>query len=109
MPADDRSAFSLGPILRPGTANVAPEDATPPYNVLLAERAEKREREMSFRESRRADKRLILYSLGFSGTIIMEGFGLALITYLFTFKVFNEKYGEYNADEKAYEVRHNRH
>lgn len=59
---------------------------------------------MTFKESREADKRLILYSLGFSGTIIMEGYGLALITYLFSFSEFNERYGEYDSVLGTYEV-----
>ncbi|KAK0723037.1 general substrate transporter [Lasiosphaeria miniovina] len=48
---------------------------------------------MTFRDAMKADKRLIWHSLGFSGTIVMEGYGYALITYLFSFYTFNEKYG----------------
>ncbi|KAB5570592.1 hypothetical protein GE09DRAFT_1171162 [Coniochaeta sp. 2T2.1] len=71
------------------------DDASPPpYDVAVAELAEKREKDMTFKEARKADKRLIWYSLGFSGTIIMEGYGLALITYLFSFAVFKRRYGE---------------
>ena len=71
----------------------------PPYDVAVAELAEKREKDMTFNEARKADKRLIWYSLGFSGTIIMEGYGLALITYLFSFAVFKRRYGEVVAVE----------
>ena len=60
---------------------------------------------MTFKEARQADKRLIWYSLGFSGTIIMEGYGLALITYLFSFAVFKTKYGEAVEGTDDYEVR----
>jgi hypothetical protein len=64
------------------------------YSVALAEDTERHERDMTLMQALRADKRLILYSLGFSGTIIMEGYGLALVTYLFVFDQFNETYGE---------------
>jgi SP family general alpha glucoside:H+ symporter-like MFS transporter len=74
------------------------------YDPALAEAAERREREMTFKESQKADRRLILYSLGFSGTIIMEGYGLALITYLFSFVVFNEQYGAFDEVLGAHEV-----
>lgn len=77
----------------------------PPYDVALAETAEKREKDMSFKEAREADKRLIWYSLGFSGTIIMEGYGLALITYLFSFAVFKAKYGVKVEGTDDFEVR----
>ncbi|KAK0670644.1 hypothetical protein QBC41DRAFT_301368 [Cercophora samala] len=73
------------------------------YNVTLAESAEQREREMTFGEALKADRRLIMYSIGFSGTIIMEGYGLALMTYLFTLAQFNQKYGVPIGDGK-YEV-----
>jgi len=103
---------------RPGSArgqghvNTDAEDGTaindafpPPYDVALAEAAEKREKDMTFKEARTADKRLIWYSLGFSGTIIMEGYGLALITYLFSFAVFKNKYGQSVEGTDDYEVR----
>jgi SP family general alpha glucoside:H+ symporter-like MFS transporter len=76
------------------------------YDVALAEAAEKKEKDMTFKEARKADKRLIWYSLGFSGTIIMEGYGLALITYLFSFAVFKTKYGKLEEGTEEYEVRH---
>ncbi|KAK3374888.1 hypothetical protein B0H63DRAFT_452717 [Podospora didyma] len=63
------------------------------YDVNTARAAEKTEEEMSFRTAINTDKRLILYSLGFSGTIIMEGYGFALITYLFSSHNFKQKYG----------------
>lgn len=74
------------------------------YDVHLAELAEKQEKEMSFNDARKADLRLIWYSLGFSGTIIMEGYGLALITYLFSFAAFNQRYGEFDKDQNAFEL-----
>lgn len=58
---------------------------------------------MSFKKAVAGDFRLIMYSLGFSGTIIMEGYGLALLTYLFSVEPFNEKYGVKDANGK-YEV-----
>ncbi|KAL1844526.1 hypothetical protein VTK73DRAFT_2352 [Phialemonium thermophilum] len=76
----------------------------PHYDASLAEATEKREREMSFTEAVQADKRLILYSLGFSGTIVMEGYGLVMITYLFTLPVFNETFGQFDADTQTYEI-----
>ncbi|KAK3956900.1 hypothetical protein QBC32DRAFT_394346 [Pseudoneurospora amorphoporcata] len=63
------------------------------YDRNLAHLAEKKEREMTFKEAVVGDLRLIMYSLGFSGTIIMEGYGLALLTYLFSVEPFNKKYG----------------
>ncbi|KAH7629167.1 general substrate transporter [Sordaria sp. MPI-SDFR-AT-0083] len=48
---------------------------------------------MTMVEAVSGDLRLIMYSLGFSGTIIMEGYGLALLTYLFSVEPFNSKYG----------------
>ncbi|KAK3989464.1 hypothetical protein QBC44DRAFT_381460 [Cladorrhinum sp. PSN332] len=74
------------------------------YNVELAEHAEERERSMTFKEALSFDRRLIMYSIGFSGTIIMEGYGLALITFLFSFDSFNQKYGEFNTESKKWEV-----
>lgn len=89
----------------PKNANDAEQSAQVElYNVTLAESAEQREREMTFGEALKADRRLIMYSIGFSGTIIMEGYGLALMTYLFTLEPFNRKYGVLTADGK-YEVR----
>ncbi|KAK4662171.1 uncharacterized protein QC763_711250 [Podospora pseudopauciseta] len=88
----------------PKNANDAEQSAQVElYNVTLAESAEQREREMTFGEALKADRRLIMYSIGFSGTIIMEGYGLALMTYLFTLEPFNRKYGVLTADGK-YEV-----
>jgi len=82
------------------------DDASPPpYDVAMADAAEAQEKEMTFKEARKADKRLIWYSLGFSGTIIMEGYGLALITYLFSFAVFKTKYGKAVEGTDDYEVR----
>ena len=63
------------------------------YDVALAEQCEKRELEMSFVEALKNDKRLIWYSLAISGTIIMEGYGLALITFLFSNQPFAEYWG----------------
>ncbi|KAK4200568.1 hypothetical protein QBC40DRAFT_225506 [Triangularia verruculosa] len=74
------------------------------YNVTLAESAEQRERDMTFGEALKADRRLIMYSIGFSGTIIMEGYGLALMTYLFSLNAFNSKYGVLQSDGQSYEV-----
>jgi MFS transporter, SP family, general alpha glucoside:H+ symporter len=79
------------------------------YDATLAEMTEDHERDMTFKAAMTADKRLIWYSLGFSGTIIMEGYGLALITYLFAFSEFNQTYGEYSPVKKEYEVRRYRH
>ncbi|KAK4226086.1 hypothetical protein QBC38DRAFT_481481 [Podospora fimiseda] len=74
------------------------------YNVDLAEHAEERERNMTFKEALSFDRRLIMHSIGFSGTIIMEGYGLALITFLFSFDAFNRKYGAYNDAAKKWET-----
>ena len=76
------------------------------YDTALALDAEQKERDMTFMQAMKADRRLIWYSLGFSGTIIMEGYGLALITYLFSFPVFNKKYGTWDAKKGDYEVRY---
>ncbi|KAK3400986.1 hypothetical protein B0T20DRAFT_390840 [Sordaria brevicollis] len=73
------------------------------YDEHLALVAEKKEREMTFKEAASGDLRLIMYSLGFSGTIIMEGYGLALLTYLFSVEPFNQKYGVKDTTGK-YEV-----
>lgn len=75
------------------------------YDVELAEQCEKRELEMSFKQALSNDKRLIWYSLGFSGTIIMEGYGMALITYLLSaFPEFSKKFGDWNDASGKYEV-----
>ncbi|KAK3313758.1 general substrate transporter [Apodospora peruviana] len=76
------------------------------YDARLAEQCEKRELEMTFREALCNDKRLIWYSLGFSGTIIMEGYGLALITYLFSFPEFKQKFGELDPQTGQHELRY---
>lgn len=65
------------------------------YDVALAEQCEKRELEMSFKDALRNDKRLIWYSLAISGTIIMEGYGLALITFLFSNQPFSRYWGNW--------------
>lgn len=80
------------------------------YDARLAVAVEKREEEMTFMEALRNDKRLIWYSLGFSGTIIMEGYGLAMITFFFAFKSFTKDFGVYspskdNVDQNGYSVR----
>ncbi|RKU43569.1 hypothetical protein DL546_004144 [Coniochaeta pulveracea] len=75
------------------------------YDVDLAVAAEANEKDMTFKDARRADLRLIWYSLGFSGTIIMEGYGLALITYLFSFSEFNKNFGEFDEAQNSWEVR----
>lgn len=86
--------------------SIVDESQPPPaYDIAMAEAQEKREKDMTFKESRTADLRLIWYSLGFSGTIIMEGYGLALITYLFSFAIFKERYGEFDEGAQVYEVR----
>ncbi len=48
---------------------------------------------MTFKEALRADRRLILYSLGFSGTIIMVSYGMAIIVYLLNVNAFKQKFG----------------
>jgi SP family general alpha glucoside:H+ symporter-like MFS transporter len=78
------------------------------YDVDLAIAAEASEKDMTFKDARKADLRLIWYSLGFSGTIIMEGYGLALITYLFSFSEFNKKFGRFEEAQNAWEVRYSR-
>ncbi|KAK3494335.1 uncharacterized protein B0T23DRAFT_312964 [Neurospora hispaniola] len=96
---------------RPSTA--ARENATPhhtqffgvgEYDQHLAHLAEKKEREMTFKDAVIGDFRLIMYSLGFSGTIIMEGYGLALLTYLFSVEPFNAKYGVYDTTTRKNEL-----
>ncbi|KAK3340071.1 hypothetical protein B0H65DRAFT_528181 [Neurospora tetraspora] len=74
------------------------------YDQHLAHLAEKKEREMTFKDAVVGDFRLIMYSLGFSGTIIMEGYGLALLTYLFSVGPFNAKYGIYDTKTSKYEL-----
>ncbi|KAM7197868.1 General substrate transporter [Rhypophila sp. PSN 637] len=76
-------------------------DSGPDYDVSLAEQCEQRELEMSFKEALSNDKRLIWSSVGFSGTIIMEGYGLAMITYLFASLEFQKKFGESYVNEKG--------
>ena len=74
----------------------------------LAEQAEQEEKSMSLREAWHADRRLVFYSIGFTGTIVMEGYGLALITYLFSFDTFKAKYGKRivgKSGEPEFEVR----
>jgi hypothetical protein len=75
------------------------------YDVDLAVAAEVNEKEMTFKDARQADLRLIWYSLGFSGTIIMEGYGLALITYLLSFSEFNKNFGQFDEAQNGWEVR----
>ncbi|KAK5653140.1 hypothetical protein OQA88_9239 [Cercophora sp. LCS_1] len=79
------------------------------YDASLAVAVEKREEQMTFMEAIRNDKRLIWYSLGFSGTIIMEGYGLAMITFFFSFRSFAKQFGEYNptkdnAEQDGYSI-----
>jgi len=64
------------------------------YDVELALAAEKREQEMSFWDAVKADKRLIMYTIGFSGTIIMEGYGLATMGNLLGIYNFNKMFGD---------------
>lgn len=105
---DEESATSTH---RPSTA--ARENATPhhtqvfgagEYDQHLAHLAEKKEQEMTFKDAVIGDFRLIMYSLGFSGTIIMEGYGLALLTYLFSVEPFNAKYGVFDTNTRKNEV-----
>lgn len=63
------------------------------YDVDLALAAERREQNMTLWEAFKADKRLIMWTIGFSGTIIMEGYGLALITFFFGFDTFKKDFG----------------
>ncbi|KAH8895073.1 sugar transporter [Thozetella sp. PMI_491] len=74
------------------------------YDVDLALAAERREKSMSFKEVLVADLRAILASVAFSGSIVMEGYGLALITYLFSFPVFKQRFGAYEPALGGYEV-----
>ncbi|KAK0623634.1 hypothetical protein B0T14DRAFT_428062 [Immersiella caudata] len=69
------------------------------YDVDLALACEQRETNMSFWEAVRADKRLIMYTIGFSGTIIMEGYGLATIGNILGLYNFNAKFGKPVFDE----------
>jgi len=76
------------------------------YDVRLALATEKSEEEMTFGQALKTDRRLIWYSLGFSGTIIMEGYGLALINYFFSYPVFQQQFGEPSlAKPGSFEVR----
>lgn len=102
MPWDPVAAGDSNPRPADQTSNVSDDPAY--YDPALAEAVERHEKEMSFKESRKADKRLILYSLGFSGTIVMEAYGLALLTYLFSFSAFNELYGTHDEAANAHEV-----
>ena len=66
----------------------------PAYNIVTAEQKEREELNMSLWQAVLAEARLIRYACGFSGTIVMEGYGLAMITYVFSFKSFRDDYGE---------------
>jgi hypothetical protein len=68
--------------------------AGPGYDVDLALACEQRETNMTFWEAVKADKRLIMYTIGFSGTIIMEGYGLATIGNILGLYNFNAKFGK---------------
>lgn len=63
------------------------------YDVELAMQCERRETEMSFWDAVKADRRLIMYTIGFSGTIITEGYGLATIGNAFGIYTFQKKFG----------------
>lgn len=100
---DEEKAGSTHRLSADAQANATPHDTKFEYDQHLAHIAEKKEREMTFKKAAAGDFRLIMYSLGFSGTIIMEGYGLALLTYLFSVEPFNEKYGVKDTNGK-YEV-----
>jgi len=78
-----------------GRAHVVPALG---YDLHVAEAAERRELEMTFWECLKSDRRLIWYTVFFSGTIVMEGYGLALSTYLNGYESFREKFGAYLPD-----------
>lgn len=63
------------------------------YDPGVAEEAEKHEKAMTFWGAVREDRRLIAWSLAFSGCIIMEGYGMAVITYLFSNGPFKYWFG----------------
>ena len=66
------------------------------YDAHLAVAAEAKETNMSFMDAMKADMRLIFYSIFFSGTIIMEGYGFAMISTLYVFPYFKADYGTYS-------------
>lgn len=86
------------------TPNVTQPSGTAAYDLDLALLAEQKEKDMSFKDAAKGDLRLIMYSLGYSGTIIMEGYGLALLTYLFSVQTFNKTYGTAVDGTDQYEV-----
>lgn len=76
-----------------------PEVAAPgplSYDAHLAVTAESNETNMSFMDAMKADMRLIFYSIFFSGTIIMEGYGFAMISTLFVFPHFKADFGVFS-------------
>jgi hypothetical protein len=74
----------------------APASGPLSYDAHLAVIAESNETNMTFMDAMKADMRLIFYSIFFSGTIIMEGYGFAMISTLFVFPHFKADYGTYS-------------
>jgi hypothetical protein len=97
----------------PGRVEARPDSSDPEtihsvgpngYDVELALACEQRETNMSFWEAVKADKRLIMYTIGFSGTIIMEGYGLATIGNILGLYNFNAKFGKAVVDDAGHPV-----
>ncbi|KAK2069263.1 hypothetical protein P8C59_003859 [Phyllachora maydis] len=75
-------------------ATIASEKPLPSeYDVTLARITEEHEKSMTWQEAVTAEARTILYCIGISGLIIMEGYGLAMITYLYSFQTFRQTFG----------------
>lgn len=105
---DEERTASTSPLSTAARENAIPHRTqffgASEYDQDLALLAEKREQEMTFKHAFIGDLCLIMYSLGYSGTIIMEGYGMALLTYFFSVEPFNAKYGVFDTTTGKYEV-----
>jgi hypothetical protein len=72
-----------------------------PDLVLLIDQ---HEREVTIRQALREEKRTLAYSVIYSGTIIMEGYGMALTPLLFSCTPFVNKFGTPKLDGQGREV-----
>ncbi|KAL0473915.1 sugar transporter [Neurospora intermedia] len=105
---DEERTASTSPLSTAARENAIPHRTqffgASEYDQDLALLAEKREQEMTFKHAFIGDLCLIMYSLGYSGTIIMEGYGMALLTYFFSVEPFNAKYGVFDTTTGKYEL-----
>jgi SP family general alpha glucoside:H+ symporter-like MFS transporter len=107
---DTSETENSGPSGNPPEASGNPPEALPvtaaglEFDPAVAAEVDEHDRHVGFGQALREEKRTLLYSVIYSGNIIMEGYGMALMPMLFSNTPFLDKFGHHVPGKTKHEV-----